>query len=211
MAETMTRSFGMRERRGMASFCAAGLSCRRRSVPPAPHPGPRHGGFTLFELILAIVLMTLFAGILLGRFLFYQEAAEKAAMERTVNALRSAIDIKVATLIARGRSAEIAELARANPVDLLSDKPGDYAGAYYHLATIELAPGHWYYDLQDRQLVYVVEHGAHFAADKEGRKWVRYQMALVRDGGGVSSAEPASGEVTGVLLRQVAPYAWKPG
>jgi len=178
---------------------------------PALHPDPRRGGFTLFELILAIVLVTLFAGILLGRFLFYQEAAEKAAMERTVNALRSAIDIKVATLIARGRASEIADLARANPVDLLSDKPTDYAGEYYHLATIELAPGHWYYDLEDRQLVYVVEHGAHFTPDKQGRKWVRYRTALVHDGSMPRTAESESGQAAGALLKEVESYVWKPG
>ena len=190
-----------------AMHCFSGLrhrESRRFSLPPAG------GGFTLFELIIVIILVALFAGVLLGRFRFYQEAAEKAAMEQTAGAIRGAINIRLAALIARGKTQDIARLAGINPVNLLSEKPPNYAGEYYGIAAGDIAPGSWYYDLRDRQLVYLVR-GAHFIPDKNGNKRVSYRMTLVYDDGFSGTHDAARREVAGVILKEVTPYVWKPG
>lgn len=170
----------------------------------------RSAGFTLFELIIVIILVAVFAGILLGRFQMYQEAAEKAAMEQTAGAIRSALNIQLAALIARGRTEDIPRLAALNPVTLLAEKQRNYVGEYYDTAGSDIPPGSWYYDLKNRQLVYLVDRGVHFVPDKDGRKWVRYRVSIVYNNALSGAGNAAGREIAGIVFREVEPYAWKP-
>jgi hypothetical protein len=157
-----------------------------------------------------IVLVAVFAGVLLGRFRMYQEAAEKAAMEQTAGAIRSALNIRLAAMIARGKTDDIPRLAVLNPVTLLAEKQRNYVGEYYDVAGSDIPSGSWYYDLKNRQLVYLVDRGAHFVPGKDGRKWVRYRVSLVYNDD-LSGARHASGrEVGGIAFTEVEPYTWKP-
>jgi hypothetical protein len=171
----------------------------------------RATGFTLFELILVIALVAVFSGVLLGRFRMYQEAAEKAAMEQTAGAIRSALNIQMAALIARGRADEIPRLAALNPVTLLAEKPRNYAGEYYDVTGSDIAPGSWYYDLKNKELVYLVDRGAHFLPDKDGRKCVRYRVDLVYNDDLPRGRNSAGVDVGGITFREIEPYVWKPG
>ncbi|MDE2584333.1 MAG: hypothetical protein KGN39_02965, partial [Betaproteobacteria bacterium] len=49
------------------------------------------GGFSRIELLVAVTILLLLAGVLLERFLYYQELAAKAQLESTVNLLRMAL------------------------------------------------------------------------------------------------------------------------
>ena len=51
-------------------------------------------GLTLFEFVVSLTVVMVFAGVLLERLRFYQEAAEKAAMEYTVSTLKTALQIR---------------------------------------------------------------------------------------------------------------------
>lgn len=179
-------------------------------IRPLLRSKSRSAGFTLFELIIVIILVAVFAGILLGRFQMYQEAAEKAAMEQTAGAIRSALNIQLAALIARGRTEDIPRLAALNPVTLLAEKQRNYAGEYYDTAGSDIPPGSWYYDLKNRQLVYLVDRGAHFVPDKDGRKWVRYRVGLVYNNALSGAGNAADREIAGIAFREVEPYTWKP-
>jgi prepilin-type N-terminal cleavage/methylation domain-containing protein len=170
----------------------------------------RSAGFTLFELIIVIILVAVFAGVLLGRFQMYQEAAEKAAMEQTAGAIRSALNIQLAALIARGRAGDIPRLAALNPVTLLAEKQRNYVGEYYDVAGSDIAPGSWYYDLKSRQLVYLVDRGTHFVPDKSGRKWVRYRVGLVYNDAVSPAGDASDREIAGITFTEVEPYIWAP-
>jgi general secretion pathway protein G len=175
------------------------------------HPCLRSAGFTLFELIIVIVLVAVFSGMLLGRFLMYQEAAEKTAMEQTAGAIRSALNIRLAALIARGRTAEIPKLVTLNPITLLVEKQRNYAGEYYDVSGSDIPPGSWYFDLKNKELVYLVDRGAHFVPDKSGRKRVRYRASLVYNEDLSDATAASAKEVGGIALKEVEPYIWKPG
>ncbi|HEY6720193.1 MAG TPA: prepilin-type N-terminal cleavage/methylation domain-containing protein, partial [Burkholderiales bacterium] len=70
---------------------ASGSRARLRAV----------SGLTLIELIVVVCIIALCAALLLDRLRFYQEAAEKAAMEYTVGAVKSALQLRVAAMLLR--------------------------------------------------------------------------------------------------------------
>lgn len=166
-------------------------------------------GFTLFELILVVILVAVFAGILLGRFLIYQEMAEKAAMEQTAGAVRSALNLQVAKLLTQGRVEDIPKIATVNPMNFMTDQQRNYVGEFYEATLADIPPGSWYYDLKHQELVYLVFRGSHFVPDPDGLKRVRYKIGLVyneelfRD-----AATLGKKDLGGVVLKEVAPYTW---
>ncbi len=68
---------------------------RRMMMPPVAR-GPAQTGFSLFELIVVVCIVAVVAGILLNRLHLYEEAAEKAAMQQTAAAIKSALQMRVA-------------------------------------------------------------------------------------------------------------------
>lgn len=167
-------------------------------------------GFTLIELVVVISIIAVLAGTLLNRIWFYQEQAEKAAMEQVAGALQSALTIQFASLMARGREADMDTLATANPMNWLARKPANYAGEFYGLTPQSVPPGSWAFDLKSRNLVYVVERGEYFTPGKDGAKWVRYRVSPVYENfpegnGGVRKA------LAGAVFGPAEPYHWLEG
>lgn len=170
---------------------------------------PGQAGFTLFELVLVIAVVSVLAGVLFSRMLFYQEAAEKAVMEETASALGSALYIQVAGRVARGRNEEIPKMAQRNPMDWLAKKPKNYYGEYYNPMPGDVPPGNWYFDLKDHHLVYLVERGEHFVPGPDGRKWVRYRLKLIyNEPQPDSEAETGEKELGGLVLEAAGTYSW---
>jgi prepilin-type N-terminal cleavage/methylation domain-containing protein len=201
----MTESKWQREE-GMsvpAGFRAR-MVMRKTQFNRSPH------GFTLFELIIVIILVAVFSGILLKRFQVYQEMAEKTAMEQTAGAVRSALTIQVAGLIARGRVEDIPKLVAVNPMTLLTESQKNYVGEYYNVERADIPTGSWYFDLKRRHLVYVVRNGTHFVSDENGAKEVRYRVKLVYNdwfnGAGIRIDKQ---DVAGLVLETVRPYSWQ--
>ena len=170
-------------------------------------PKGRCEGFTLLEFGVAAIILGVVAAVLLDRLRYYQEAAEKAHMEYTVATLKSALRLHVSTLMVEGRMGECAKLARQNPVDWLQQKPADYSGEFDGAPPDSAPPGGWYYDRVQRELVYRVRLGRHFVPGKDGRRQVRFRVAVVYDE--IQGGEGASGLlVSGVTLAAVEPYRW---
>ena len=169
----------------------------------------REGGFTLFELIIVIILVAWLAATFFTRVLIYQEAAEKAAMEQTAGAIRSGLVIQLAGLITRGSMDDLPKLAAMNPIQVLATKPANYVGEFYQPAPGDIPRGSWYYDLKYKHLVYLVARDTYFVPDEYGNKWVRFRVKMVtnplfsRIVDGVE--KPDYG---GLTLEEVKPYAW---
>ena len=102
------------------------------------------------------------AGILLNRLRVYQEAAEKAAMQQTAAAIKSALQMRVAAYMINGRDNDIEHLRSENPVNWLQERPQNYAGEFYADAYARVAPGSWYFDLSHREMIYVINLGHYF-------------------------------------------------
>jgi general secretion pathway protein G len=165
-------------------------------------------GFTLIEFLVVIIIISTLGAVLLDRMLFYQEAAEKAAMEQMAGTLRSALHLQIADKLIKGKPQAILGLVEDNPMDWLAEQPANYVGERFAPEVGEVAKGNWYFDLKDRQLVYVVARGAHFEPDRAGRKEVRYAVRLVYARAQAGREKADKQEVNGVILALVEPYQW---
>jgi prepilin-type N-terminal cleavage/methylation domain-containing protein len=164
-------------------------------------------GFTLFEFLVVVVLISLLGAVLLDRLALYQEQAEKAAMQQMISDLRSTLRMKIADRLLNGRQGQT-KLVDENPMDWLIGKPSNYVGERFGPAPGSMPGGLWYFDLRDKTLIYVVA-GRHFVADPAGRKEVRFQVRPA------SSIKPQASQdiadkqnIDSVILALVEPYRW---
>ncbi len=118
----------------------------------------RSQGFSLLEMTVALTVVVLLMTALLTRLWYYQREVERLATEQVVRALRSALQLQLASMMARGRMNEVASLAEQNPMDWLAQRPGNYLGAFYLVVPSELEPGNWHFDKREHKLVYLFNH-----------------------------------------------------
>lgn len=181
----------------------------RRALMPRDRRGAagRRDGFTLFELIVVVCIVSVLAGILFNRLRVYQEAAEKAAMKQTAAAIKSALQMRIAAYMISGRDNQIEILRNDNPVDWLQEKPRSYAGEFYADAYARVAPGSWYFDLTRRELIYVLNLAANFKPGPDARKWVRYRVKIDFELVPEPGAPPRK-VLTAANFVPVQPYDW---
>src|SRR5437773_3474109 len=160
-------------------------------------------GFTLIELIVVVCIVALCAALLLDRLRFYQEAAEKAAMEYTVATMKSALQLRVAAMLVRGEEGNIGILARSNPMDWLMEPPVGYRGEF-RAPQPDVPRGSWYFDATRKELVYVPDLDGHLERLADGSKRLRFRVRV---------DEPAESDserkrMTGMRVEPVMPYTW---
>lgn len=161
-------------------------------------------GFTFAELAVSLAVIGVLTVILLSRFDLYREMAEKAAMESTLRMIKTGLQIRLAELIITNRPALAAALETDDPTQWLDTRPANYGGAYGE----PLRRGAWYFDLQERQLVYVVNSGNRLNSDGPADpKLIRFRVRLLKDRLRVPGGEVES--VTGVTLLPTSQYHWQ--
>lgn len=166
-------------------------------------------GFTLLELLVVIAIIGILGAVILDRILRYQEYAEKTAMEQTVGILRSALHLRLAEYLVRGKWQDVEKLVQSNPMDWLAQKPENYLGEHLNPKPGEIPSGNWYFDPKDHTLVYLVRSDRHFVADGGGRKWVRYRVSPVYGDNDKESGSAADKkEINGIRLTLVETYRW---
>ena len=181
-----------------------------RPMSPRTRRQPAQGGFTLFELIVVICIVAVMAGILLNRLRTYEEAAEKAVMQQTAAAIKSALQMRVAAYLIGGRDNEIENLRNENPVGWLQEPPPNYAGEFHADAYARVRTGSWYFDLTRRELIYVVNLGDHFTPGPDSRKWVRYRVRIEYEKVPEKDAAPRK-VLSAVSYVPVQAYTWFQG
>jgi general secretion pathway protein G len=162
-------------------------------------------GLTLLELVVSITVSLLVAGVLLDRFLFYQEVAEKARIELEIVKLKLALQVRVGALIAEHRQVDYAAMVRENPVRWLDEPMAGYRGEPGPAEATLLPGGVWYFDREQGHLVYLLNSSRHFIPDSQGRKRIRLMVRTVRAGSGARRNDQA---VIGLQVVPVEPYRW---
>ena len=180
-----------------------------RLKPCALHLAPcASKGFTLIELIVVIIIVVVMAGLFLNRMLFYIEQAEKTAMVEVSNAIQSALTMQYGQILTRGKSSDVPALAQGNPMNWLQKKPRNYAGEFYDPTPLSVESGNWVFDLKTRNLIYVVRNTNYFKPGKDGKKWIRFHVAVNHEASRLPSLQNTAPELTGILFVPVEPYSW---
>jgi len=162
-------------------------------------------GASFLELAVCVALMAIFVGVLLERALYYQEYAEKTAMESTAENIRTGLRYKVADLILANRASEIPSLADENPMNWLAERPPNYLGEL-DSAPADEPKGNWYFDRRNRELVYTVNNRRHFSPSMYRDFSVRYRPMRVSTG---TVTERSRGSAdTWVSLVLMGEYDW---
>ena len=162
----------------------------------------------LFEFAVVVAMIGALSAVLLNRLHYYQEVAEKSDMEYTVGAIKSALRMRMATMMVEGHAQEFHVLAEQNPMDWLDQKPHSYRGSLANPTSKQVQPGSWYFDSTKRCLVYVLERGDQFLPNSGGQKRVRWQMTILRNQFDPMLQNGAAQATDSVALRLVEPYKW---
>jgi len=168
----------------------------------------RSRGISLLEFAVVVMVIGLLSGILLNRLHYYQEHAEKADMEYTIGAIKSALRMRMAVMLVEGRAQQFNLLLQENPMDWVAEKPHNYRGIVSAQGRETMQSGNWYFDREARSLIYVVDRAEHFQAHGDGRKQVRLRVESLRNQA-ESTSLPGPGQATdSVTLRLVETYKW---
>lgn len=165
-------------------------------------------GFTLIELIIVIIIIVTLMGLFLNRALYYQEQAEKTAMEGVAGAIQSSLIMQYGQVLTRGKSSDAAALAQDNPMNWLQKKPRNYAGEFYDPTPLSFESGNWVFDLKSRDLIYLVRNASYFKPGKDGKKWIRFHVAVSHEVSRLPSLRNAPPELTGIQFEPTEPYSW---
>lgn len=165
-------------------------------------------GFTLIELVIVISIIVILAGIFLQRVPFYQEQAEKTAMQQVEGALQSALVLRYGALLTRGSAneKEVSILASDNPIKWLQKIPPNYRGEFYDPLPSAFPTGGWVFDLKTRDLIYVLDHSDYFKPQADGQKWIRFHIVMGYEA--ALGKHDGSQELTTALLAPITPYHW---
>lgn len=193
------------DKRLIAGRFRTGLPRQRRTAA-IPMAGR---GFTLLELTVVIIIVSFLAVIAIARLLAIQVDAERVSMETVVGTLRSALGMTVAESIVRHNLPDLQALERSNPMERLAETPNNYLGAFDHPDPAGLEDGHWYFDKNAGELVYLVRNKAYFSGGAADPARARFAVRLVyRERNGNGRYDVGVDTIEGLRLAPVEPYKW---
>lgn len=135
-------------------------------------------GFTILELVVVIIIISILGLFAIDRIFAIRIAAEQAAVKQIVGSIKSALGLEVARLALEGKMSSVAKLNKTNPVTLLSQSPNNYLGEKENGHDV-IEPGVWYFDKKQNALTYNVIYNENFITPLKGIPRIRYQIKLV--------------------------------
>jgi len=169
-------------------------------------------GFSLFELVVVIALISLLVGIALNRLLPYIDEAERVAVLTLESQIKSTLLTSAAKRIAGGKAASISDLDGSNPMHLMLEAPKNYAGELHQQDRDGVPRRNWYFDLDSRRLVY--RTGRRFGWSNDDKPMLDPEFVVrvaFNDRNGNGSFEPGTDELYGVRLQREAGAKWLAG
>lgn len=158
-------------------------------------------GYSLFELVIIIIIASVVMLVLLNRTWYFQALAEKHTMEMTIIHMRTGLREQLAGLLIAERMDEVGDLLTENPIHWLEKPPPNYLGELQNPQRSALPGNTWHFDPGRRELVYIPRRGIFNRENPAGEKTVILQVtAAKRSPAVVGSGAP---KVQGIALVQV--------
>jgi len=183
------------------------------SVDPRRHRG--HGdrcknGFSLMEMAVVLVIVSILLWVIGTRFFQIQMYAEQAATEQVLGALQRTLGTKVAEYYVKGETKRIETLEASNPMDFLAQVPKTYLGALRQPKPGTVQGGHWYFDAGKRILVYHVRNADQVEGGARNPARLRWSVRLqYEDRNGNNIFDSGLEQVVSVQLVPLEPFRWK--
>lgn len=203
----------------IVTYCFLRLSCfgrkeqkvNRESRNPKGRgrARPCNEGFSLLELVMVIVIISVLLVLAISRLLALMVDVERVTMETVAGTLRSAIGMKVAESIVKSKVSVLPAFEGSNPMALLAEMPRNYLGELDSADPAKLEDGNWYFDKRDKTLVYLVRNKGFFAGGQTDPPRARFAVRLVysdRNGNGVFDQD--KDVIEGLRLNPVEKYSW---
>ena len=169
----------------------------------------RQQGFTLLELVLVILIISIMGLIAIDRLLNYRVDAERAMIQTVVGNIRSGLGLEIARRVARDQIDTINQLEGSNPIELLAQPPSNYIGEIDNESQVN-RNGVWYFDTSSSALVYRVQFGDYFQTRLPGPPRVRHRIRLVyTDNNRNDRFDYGIDPVTGLDLVPLENYQWE--
>ena len=159
----------------------------------------RQKGFTLFELVVVILLLSAFYYVLADRLVYYRAQAEKAEVKWVVAAMKSTLHGQQGVFHLAREPDKIASLVGKNPMAMLDPPPPNYLGELAAPDLQKLPHGIWYFDKGKQELVYLLNYEKYFA--EEHPKILKFKVEFSRKPTLDKDGRPAGH--AGVALEQV--------
>ncbi|MCD6525959.1 MAG: prepilin-type N-terminal cleavage/methylation domain-containing protein [Desulfuromonas sp.] len=165
-------------------------------------------GFTLIELVVVLVVLSLLAAVAVPKFIEVTKQAEASSVKGVLGNLRSALSLRMAQGIINGDDMTKWTYNGANDADrlypmddLLIEKPEAYLGVISDSSN----RGAWYDDAENHELVYVFKNDDVInGGSGTSPKRIRFHIVRVDEDGIVDGA----GDTAGLVLSPVDNYTW---
>lgn len=183
------------------------------------------------ELVVAILLISLFIGDFSLKALRLFALSEQSYVTMTVNNMTTAIKYKVLVAAAQNRLQQLGDPEKINPMTLMYSSPkpisgekqdlesiadnpsestvSNYAGELYDPDIDDIEPGSWYYDMKDNLLIYVVKNTELFYSQLDGPARIRFAVRIEYDDVNHNDTfEPGIDRFLNVNITSVDEYKW---
>ncbi|HEY0586381.1 MAG TPA: hypothetical protein VGD52_09630 [Pseudoduganella sp.] len=137
----------------------------------------RQAGSGYFEFAVVGIVFAILCGVLLQKLQFYQQEAERLAVEQVATSLRAALASRAASMYLRGKDMDLPGLARENPMEWLERRPPNYAGEFDTPNAAAVPFGYWYFDRTSATLSYVLNKRGFFGAGAPKRLKFKVKFA----------------------------------
>lgn len=165
----------------------------------------KNRGFSLFELVVVILLIGIFMIFAIDSLLRLQVDAERVSVQHVVGSLNSAINLEAADLVLNEGLSSLKKLENSNPMTYLSELPFTYLGFSSDLSAASLPDNSWYFDPDQNILVYKVKNRDYFRSELTGTPRIRFKVALLYRNNIING--PAT-SIQGVHLHSLDNYDW---
>jgi len=136
-------------------------------------------GFTQFELIVVVILISILGVVALNRMWGWRIAAERTMIKTVRGNIRSALGLETAQLALHNKLTQLPRLAGSNPFLFLAQAPSDYKGVLNDNNPETQQKGIWYYNPTQKAIIYTLRYNENFKTTLKGLPRIRFRVKLI--------------------------------
>ena len=163
-------------------------------------------GFSLFELVVVVLLVGVFMTFAIDRMLRLQIEAERVSVQRVIASLKSAVNLQAAEMVVNKGINSIKTLESTNPMNYLQELPYNYSGLKSDQEVANYPLASWYYDSQQEILVYKVKNTNYFTSSLQGTSRIRLKVVAIYKN---EASHNDNNTVRGISIKSMDDYFWK--